>query len=74
MAQTKISDLNVDEFKKLIRGTVAETLMEMLSDPDAGLEIREDLKKALQRSLADVQAGGRAIPAEEVAAKLGVRW
>ncbi|MBC7258083.1 MAG: hypothetical protein H5T65_02435 [Chloroflexi bacterium] len=74
MAETKISDLSVDEFKKLIRDTVAEALMEMLGDPDEGLELREDMKVALQRSLADVEAGGKTIPAQETAASLGVSW
>ena len=67
MAKTKTSDLSVDEFKKLIRDTVAEALMEMLGDPDEGLELREDMKMASQRPLADVEAGGKTIPAQETA-------
>ncbi|MDH7489741.1 MAG: hypothetical protein QHH80_09550 [Anaerolineae bacterium] len=73
IAQTKVSDLSVDEFKKLIRDAGAETLAEMLGDPDEGLERREDLRVALQRSPADVEAGAKTIPAQEVAAKASVR-
>jgi hypothetical protein len=53
---------------------VTETIVELFSDPDMGLELREDIKANLQRSLAAVQAGGETIPAEVVAAKLGLDW
>jgi len=74
MAQTKVGDLTIDEFKRLVRETVAETLAEMLSDPDEGLELRGDFRAALERSLASVEAGGKTIPVAEVATKLGLSW
>jgi len=74
MAQSTIADLTIDEFKKLIREVVIQTLSEMFGDPDEGLELRDDFKIELQRSLTAVEAGGKTIPAQEVAAKLGLSW
>ena len=74
MAQTRVGDLTIDEFKDLVRETVAETLAEMLSDPDEGLELREDFRAALERSIASVEAGDKTVPADEVATKLGLSW
>jgi hypothetical protein len=74
MTQPTVADLTVDEFKDLVRETVAQTLAEMLGDPDDGLELREDFEAALQRSIAGVEAGSRTIPAHKVAAKLGLSW
>lgn len=70
----KISDLTVSELRLLLKQVVAETLREMLSDPDAGLELREDVEKRLALSLSVIEAGGETIPAEDVAAELGLEW
>ena len=74
MIPSRVADLTVDEFKGLVHKVVTETIVELFSDPDMGLELREDIKANLQRSLAAVQAGGETIPAKVVAAKLGVDW
>jgi hypothetical protein len=69
-----VADLTVDEFRHLVRDVVAETLADMLTDPDQGLELLEDMKAELRQSLAVSQAGGETAPAEAVAAKLGLTW
>jgi len=74
MIPSRVADLTVDEFKELIHETVAQTIVEMFGDPDAGLELREDIKANLQRSLAAVQVGGETIPAEVVATRLELDW
>ena len=74
MSHSTVADLTVEEFKTLIREVVIQTLAEVFGDPDEGLELRDDLKARLQQSLAMVQAGGKTIPIEEVAAKLGLSW
>lgn len=74
MAYTTVADLTVDQFKDLIREVVTQTLTEVLGDPDEGLELRDDIKVKIQQSLAAVKAGEKIIPAEEVAAKLGLTW
>ena len=72
MTHSTVADLTIDEFKNLIREIVTQTLAEMLGDPDEGLELRDDFKIALKHSLASVEAGGRTIPVQEVAAKFGM--
>jgi hypothetical protein len=57
--------------KALIREVVPPTLLEVFGDPDEGLELREEFKTQLQRSLDAVQAGGETT---DVAAKLGPTW
>lgn len=74
MTDSTIADLTVEEFKDLVREAITQALLEALGDPDEGLELREDIKAKLQYSLATVQAGGETIPAQEVAAKLGLNW
>ena len=71
---SRVADLTVDEFKDLIRQVVTETIEDLLGDPDAGLQLREEMKSSLGRSLAAVQAGGETTPAEVVAATLGLAW
>ena len=58
MTSPRISDLTVVEFKQLVRETIAQSLAELLGDPDGRLALRDDLAKALQRSLDEVSAGG----------------
>jgi hypothetical protein len=72
MVHSTVADLTIDEFKNLIREIVTQTIAEMLGDPDEGLELRDDFIIALQHSLANVGTGGRTIPVQEVAAKLGM--
>ena len=74
MNSLKVADLTVDEFRKLVREVVIQTLSEALGDPDEGLELRDDFAAELRRSLAAVEAGGETAPAQEVAARLGLTW
>ena len=74
MAHPKVADLTIEEFRELVRETVIQTLLEVLSDPDAGLELRDDFAKELKRSLKEMESGGRTLPVEEVAARLGLTW
>jgi hypothetical protein len=74
MAYTSVADLTVDQFTDLVRKVIVQTLTEVLGDPDEGLELRHDMKVRIQQSVAAVKAGGKLIPAEEVAARLGLTW
>ena len=74
MIPSRVADLSVDEFKDMLREIVTETVVELLGDPDAGLELSEEMKANLQRSIAAVQAGGETSSAETVAARLGLEW
>jgi len=73
MSQTKVADLTVDDLRKLIRETVIQTLFEVIGDPDEGLELRDEFKLELQRALATDEAS-ETIPAQDVAARLGLTW
>ena len=57
MASSRIADLTVNEFKELVRESVVQSIAGLLGDPDQGLRLREDFAEALQRSLAEVEAG-----------------
>ena len=72
--RTRMIELTVDELKQIIGEAVEQKLSEMLGDPDEGLELREEIKARLRRSLELEHRGTRGIPAQEVAAQLGVEW
>lgn len=74
MENTTINDLTVDQLRSLMREVFIQTLTEMLGDPDEGLELRDDMKVKIQRSLAAAKTGENIIPAGDVAAKLGLTW
>ena len=74
MGHCLVADLTVDEFKNLIRESVIQALTETSCDPDEGLELRDDFKIELQRSLAAGEAGGKTVPVQEIVRKLGLTW
>ena len=74
MAHSNVADLTVDEFRNLIREVVTQTLVEIFGDPDEGLELREEIKERLYRSLANTESNGETRPAQEVATRLGLEW
>ena len=73
MSSQKLSDLTIDDLKQLIKDLIAESIIEIIGDPDANLEIHEDVKNRLQRSLRDL-ATMQTTPAQAVASKLGLKW
>ncbi len=72
MDNIKVADLTVDEFKSVIRETVAQTLAELLSDPDEGLALREELSNELLAALKEPKAQYKT--AQTVADNLGLDW
>lgn len=74
MNYTSVSDLTVDELRKLIREVVSQTILEIFVDPDQGLELRDGIKKRLNSSLETIRQGGKTISAEQVAENLGLEW
>ncbi|MBM4083983.1 MAG: hypothetical protein FJ272_04260 [Planctomycetes bacterium] len=53
---------------------VEQKVFEMLGDPDAGLTLRPEVRRQLEKSFAAKQKGAKGIPAAEVARRLGLRW
>ena len=70
MTSPRVADLTVSEFKELCRDTFAQVVEEVLDDPDRGLVLHDEVAKRLERSLADVDAGGTTISHAEVAERL----
>jgi hypothetical protein len=69
--QTKqtVADLTVAEFKELIRETVAESIAELLGDPDDELVLRPEFIEEMETRMT---TGEPAIPAEEVYRRAGL--
>jgi len=72
MDNSNISELKVNDLRELIRTEVEQTVIELLGDPDEGLELREEIKSRLERSLANKQSAKKNISAQKVADKLGL--
>ena len=68
----KVSELNVEELKAIIKEAVKEEMAEILEDPDRGLELRPEFIKELEASLEYVKGGGEIIPLAQVVAELGL--
>lgn len=66
----KVSDLTVEELKRLVQGLVDDRLRELLGDPDLGLQLGEALRARLRQSL----TSGERISGDELAEKLQLRW
>ena len=70
MAADTIARMTQSEFKEMIEtvveATVERTLLEMLGDPDEGLEIRADVRDRLLRQRQDVAAGKYGQPFDDV--------
>ncbi len=68
-----ISDLKVTELRELIRTEVEQTVLELLGDPDNGLELLDEIKSRIElSSLANKQAVKKNIYAQKVVVKLGL--
>lgn len=74
MTRSNVADLTTSELRKMVREVVIQTLSEILSDPDEGLELRDEFRVKLRRSLKAFQSGKKNIPARKVADKLGLTW
>ena len=67
----QVKDLTTDELKELIKETVAEALQELLPDPDAGKDLKAEVKQQLLSIQQRRASGIRGIPATEVFKELG---
>ena len=60
---TKVGDLTIDELEHLIE----QKILEVLGDPDCGLELRDEVKERLRGSLAAAERGQKPLSMDEVA-------
>ncbi len=67
-----IAQMTRDELKDMIEMTVEQKLLELLGDPDEGLEIKKSVRDRLLRQKKAVAAGERGEPFEDVVRRLGL--
>jgi len=72
MSVTTVAQMSRDELKEIIAVTVEQKLLELLGDPDEGLEIRKSVRERLVRQKKAVTAGERGEPFEDVVRRLGL--
>jgi hypothetical protein len=72
MAAT-VAKMTTKEFKKMIGAVVEEKLLQMLGDPDQGLEIKKSLQNRLMRQKKEVALGQRGEKLSEVVKRLNLR-
>ncbi len=65
MADT-IAQMTKEELREMIETSIEQKLLEILGDPDEGLEIRKSVHDRLLRQRKAVAAGERSEPLEEV--------
>ena len=66
----ELSSLSPDQLKDLVRGIVDDRLRELLGDPDLGLQLGENLRARLKKSLSNTER----LSGEDIADQLGLRW
>ena len=59
MAAHSVAELTIDEFRALIRETVAEVVTELLDDPDRGLELSDWAVARLEKAQREAATGQR---------------
>ncbi len=69
-----VNRMTVDELKQVVETAVEDKLYEMIGDPDQGLELRQETKRRLLRTLRNEKRGKPSIPAHKVAKQLGDSW
>jgi len=61
-----VGQMTKDEFADLVESIVERKLLELLPDPDRGLDLREEVRERLRRQQADVAAGERGRGLEDI--------
>jgi len=76
MVNNKVAEMTQTEFKEMletvIETTVEEKLLEILGDPDDGLDLREAVRDRLIRQRKAVVNGQYGQPLEELVGELGL--
>ncbi|MGB9776519.1 MAG: hypothetical protein ACPLYD_01150 [Anaerolineae bacterium] len=67
-----VAQMTRSELREMIERIVEEKLLELLGDPDEGLQFRKSVRERLLRQRKAVAAGERGELLEEVVARLGL--
>ena len=65
-----VGAMTVAELRALVEDIVREQLIDLLGDPDEGLELRPEVRERLLAQQERVRQGERGIPLEEVVSRL----
>jgi hypothetical protein len=71
MANT-VAQMTKEELKEIIEQSIEHKLLELLGDPDQGLEIRKSICERLLRQREDTARGNRGEAFEDVIGRLGL--
>lgn len=71
MAET-VGEMTKEELREMLDVVVEQKLIELLGDPDEGLEIREELRERLLQQMREVSRGERGQPLKDVSRDLGI--
>jgi phosphoenolpyruvate synthase/pyruvate phosphate dikinase len=74
VAAMKVKELSIEQFKALIQEVIEEKFRELLEDTDLGLELKDEVRERLKKSLAAEQCGEKSIPIDVVASRAGLEW
>jgi hypothetical protein len=69
---TTVAQMTTDELRQMIGVVVEQKLVELLGDPDTGLQLKKAVRDRLVRQKAAVARGERGEPLEDVARRLGL--
>lgn len=69
----KVAQMTKEELKEMMETLIEQKLLELLGDPDEGLEIRKKVRDRLLRQKKAVADGERGEPFEDVVRQLGLR-
>lgn len=69
---TMVVEMSKEELEEMIEAIVEQKLVEVLGDPDLGLELREEVRDRLLRQQEAVAAGERGQPFEDIVSRLGL--
>jgi len=67
-----VAQMSKDELTDIIATTVEQKLLELIGDPDEGLQIRQSVRERLLRQKKAVAAGERGEAFEDVVRRLGL--
>jgi hypothetical protein len=69
---TTVGQMTTDELREMIGALIEQKLLELLGDPDEGLEIRKAVRDRILRQKKAVAGGERGELLEEVTRRLGL--
>ena len=73
MENTVKINASLNELKEIVGEFVEIKLYQFLGDPDWGLELRDEVKTRLRKSLKAQSQGERGVPLEDAISKLGLK-